>query len=64
MIGSQQRVRIITLVFLVMSNIFFMLLFQSSQLLTELDEFSEQHGINASGLKNVFKSLLTIPNST
>lgn len=64
MIGSQQRVELFTLVFLVMSNILFMLLFQSSRLLAQLDEFSEQHGINASGLKNVFKSLLTIPNST
>ena len=41
-----------------------MLYFQSSRLFAQLDEFSEQHGISAAGLKNVFKSLLTIPNST
>ena len=32
-------------------------------MLSQLEEFSEQHGVSATGIKNVTKSLLTIPNS-
>ncbi|CAH1782490.1 unnamed protein product [Owenia fusiformis] len=36
---------------------------KSARLLSQLDEFAEQHGVGASPLKNVIKSLLTVPNS-
>ncbi|KAL5014283.1 hypothetical protein ScPMuIL_008553 [Solemya velum] len=36
---------------------------KSSRLLSQLDEFSEQNSLSSAALKNVFKSLLYIPNS-
>ncbi|XP_046571421.1 COMM domain-containing protein 7-like [Haliotis rubra] len=36
---------------------------KSSRLLSQLDEFAEQNGVGAGALKNVFKSLLSLPNS-
>ncbi|XP_013409245.1 COMM domain-containing protein 7-like [Lingula anatina] len=36
---------------------------KSSRLIEQLEEFSSQHGVSAAALKNVIKSLLTIPNS-
>ncbi|XP_064632931.1 COMM domain-containing protein 7-like [Lineus longissimus] len=36
---------------------------KSSRLLSQLEEFASEHGVPAGPLKNVIKSLLTIPNS-
>ncbi|XP_071960659.1 COMM domain-containing protein 7-like [Antedon mediterranea] len=36
---------------------------KSSRFLNQLEEFAETHGINATGLKNVTKSMLTVPYS-
>ncbi|XP_055958536.1 COMM domain-containing protein 7 isoform X2 [Patella vulgata] len=36
---------------------------KSERLLIQLDEFAEENGLGAGPLKNVFKSLLVIPNS-
>ena len=40
-----------------------MFLFQSSRLMSQLDDFATENSVGAGALKNVFKSLLSIPNS-
>merc|ERR1711894_32709 len=36
---------------------------KSSRLISQLDEFSSENGVNANALKNVIKSVITVPNS-